>query len=143
MDNADRLLIETLFENGKTPLKELAAKVGLSAPSTSERLKRLEERGVIKGYTLNVVPEQIGYPLRAIVRVSPMPGQLQKVTKLIQQTAEITECDKVTGEDCFVCKIHLKSIEQLDLILDGISQYAATNSSIVKSSPVKRRLPPL
>lgn len=143
MDHIDKKLVETLFENSKTPLKELAATVGLSAPSTSERLKRLEERGVIRGYTLMVAPEQIGYSLRAIVRVRPTHGQVKRVTKLIEQTAEITECDKVTGEDCFVCKIHLKSIEQLDLILDNFSQYAATNSSIVKSSPVKRRLPPL
>ena len=143
MDNIDAQIIRILHSDAKTPLKELAAKVGLSSPSTSERVKRLEERGVIAGYTLRVNHSPIGYPLRAIVRVNPLPGQLQRVQKLIEDTPEIVECDKVTGEDCFVCKIYLKSIEQLDLILDRIAEYARTNSSIVKSSPVKKRLPPI
>ncbi|MFT6657986.1 Lrp/AsnC family transcriptional regulator [Maritalea sp.] len=143
MDKIDRTIIEILHADSKTPLKALSAAVGLSSPSTSERLKRLEERGVIGGYTLRVDHSQLGYPLRAVVRINPMPGKLQMVQKLIVDTAEIVECDKVTGDDCFVCKLYLKSIEQLDLILDRISEHAQTNTSIVKASPVKRRLPPL
>lgn len=143
MDKTDRTIIEILHADSKTPLKALSAAVGLSSPSTSERLKRLEERGVIGGYTLRVDHSQLGYPLRAVVRINPMPGKLQMVQKLIVDTAEIVECDKVTGDDCFVCKLYLKSIEQLDLILDRISEHAQTNTSIVKASPVKRRLPPL
>ena len=143
MDNIDAQIIQILHKDAKTPLKDLAAQIGLSSPSASERLKRLEERGVIAGYTLRVNHGPIGYPLRAIVRVNPLPGQLQRVQKLIEDTPEIVECDKVTGEDCFVCKIYLKSIEQLDLILDRIAEFARTNSSIVKSSPVKKRLPPI
>jgi len=143
MDNTDRKIVKILHADAKTPLKALAAAVGLSSPSTSERLKRLEEKGVIGGYTLRVDHSQLGYPLRAIVRINPMPGKLQMVQKLIVDTAEIVECDKVTGDDCFVCKLYLRSIEQLDLILDRISEHAQTNTSIVKASPVKRRLPPL
>lgn len=143
MDNIDRQIVGILHKDAKTPLKSLASTVGLSSPSTSERLKRLEERGVIGGYTLRVDHAQLGYPLRAVVRINPMPGKLQMVQKLILDTAEIVECDKVTGDDCFVCKLYLKSIEQLDLILDRISEHAQTNTSIVKASPVKRRLPPL
>lgn len=143
LDNIDRQIIQILHNDAKTPLKDIAAKVGLSSPSASERVKRLEERGVIAGYSIRVNHAQIGYPLRAIVRINPLPGQLKKVQKLIEDTAEIVECDKVTGEDCFVCKIYLKSVEQLDLILDRISEIAQTNSSIIKSSPVKRRLPTL
>lgn len=143
MDNIDLQIVSVLHKDAKTPLKSLASTVGLSSPSTSERLKRLEERGVIGGYTLRVDHAQLGYPLRAVVRINPMPGKLQMVQKLIMDTAEIVECDKVTGDDCFVCKLYLKSIEQLDLILDRISEHAQTNTSIVKASPVKRRLPPL
>lgn len=143
MDKIDRTIVEILHNDSKTPLKALSAAVGLSSPSTSERLKRLEEKGAIGGYTLRVDHTQLGYPLRAIVRINPMPGKLQIVQKLIVDTAEIVECDKVTGDDCFVCKLYLKSIEQLDLILDRISEHAQTNTSIVKTSPVKRRLPPL
>ncbi|MGJ8527030.1 Lrp/AsnC family transcriptional regulator [Maritalea sp.] len=143
MDNVDRQIVKILHLDAKTPLKLLAQAVGLSSPSTSERLKRLEERGVIGGYTLRVDHGQLGYPLRAVVRINPMPGKLNLVQQMIVDTAEIVECDKVTGDDCFVCKLYLKSIEQLDLILDRISEHARTNTSIVKASPVKRRLPPL
>lgn len=143
MDNIDRRIIEILHKDAKTPLKTLAAAVELSSPSTSERLRRLEDKGAIAGYTLRVDNTQLGYPLRAVVRINPMPGKLQVVQKLIEDTLEIVECDKVTGDDCFICKIYLKSIEQLDIILDRIAEHARTNSSIVKASPVKRRLPPL
>jgi len=143
MDDIDRKIVSILHKDAKTPLKALAAAIGLSSPSTSERLKRLEEKGTIGGYTLRVDHSQLGYPLRAVVRINPMPGKLQKVQHLIVETAEIVECDKVTGDDCFVCKLYVKSIEQLDLILDRICEHAQTNTSIVKASPVKRRLPPL
>lgn len=72
-----------------------------------------------------------------------MPGMLHIVERLIQDTPEIVECDKVTGDDCFIAKLFVRDMAQLDTILDRIAEKAQTNTSIVKSSPVKRRLPPL
>jgi Lrp/AsnC family leucine-responsive transcriptional regulator len=117
--------------------------VNLSSPSTSERLKRLEERGVIRAFTVDVDPHALGYTLQAIVRIRPLPGQLQRVQGLIEEIPEFSECDKVTGDDCFVARLHLRSIEQLDEILDRLIDKAETNTAIVKAQPVKRRLPPL
>lgn len=143
LDDLDRRIVEILVEDARISLKELAQRVGLSSPSVSERLKRLEERGVIRGFTIEVDPAALGYALQAIVRIRPLPGKLHVVQDLIQQIPQFSECDKVTGDDCFVGRLHIRSISELDTILDRIADKAETSSSIVKAQPVKRRLPPL
>lgn len=142
LDAVDRSIVEALAADSRLSLKELAARAGLSSPSCSERLRRLEERGVLAGYSAEVALEALGYPLQAIVRVRPLPGMLHIVEKLIQETPEITECDKVTGDDCFICRMAVRSMGDLDRILDKISEKSQTNTSLIKSTPVKRRLPP-
>jgi Lrp/AsnC family leucine-responsive transcriptional regulator len=143
LDELDRRILEILVEDARISLKELASQVMLSSPSTSERLRRLEERGVIRAFTVDVDPRALGYELQAIVRIRPMPGKLAVVQKLLADIREFSECDKVTGDDCFIGRLHLRSIEQLDQILDRIADKAETSTSIVKSQPIKRRLPPL
>lgn len=143
IDEIDRQIVDCLAEDARMSLKVLSAQVGLTSPSTAERVKRLEERGVIQGYGAHVNLAALGYTLQALVRVRPMPGMLHKVDKMIQAIPECIECDKVTGEDCFVMRLVVRSIEQLDELLDGLAEYAQSNTSIVKSSPVKRRLPPI
>ncbi len=124
-------------------LKDLAAHVGLSSPGVSELIRRLQERGVIRGFTVDIDPKVLGYSLQAIVRIRPLPGKLHIVQQLIQEIPEFCECDKVTGEDCFVARLAIPSIDQLDGILDRISDKAETSTSIVKSQPIRRRPPPL
>lgn len=142
-DDIDQRLIAALMEDSRRSLKALAQLTGLSAPSVAERLRKLEERGVLKGYTVEIDPKAFGYQLQAIVRIRPLPGQLQVVERQIQQIAQFTECDKVTGDDCFIARLHVRSIEELDTVLDGLNAYAETNTAIIKKSPVKRRLPPM
>jgi len=143
IDEIDRQIVGCLAEDARMSLKVLSARVGLTSPSTAERVKRLEERGVIQGYGAHVNLAALGYTLQALVRVRPMPGMLHKVDKMIQAIPECIECDKVTGEDCFVMRLVVRSIEQLDELLDGLAEYAQSNTAIVKSSPLKRRLPPI
>ena len=142
-DEIDQLLLNALMEDSRRSLKALAQISGLSSPSVAERLRRLEERGVTRGYTGEVDPRHFGYQLQAIVRVRPLPGKLQEVERQIQSIPEFTECDKITGEDCFVARLHVRSMEQLDELLDRINVYAETNTSIVKKTSVPRRLPPM
>lgn len=143
IDDIDRQILACLAEDARLSLKVLSGKVGLSSPSTAERVKRLEEKGVIQGYGARINLAALGYSLQALVRVKPLPGMLHKVEKMIQALPECIECDKVTGEDCFVMRLVVRSIDQLDVVLDGLADYAQSNTSIVKSSPVTRRLPPL
>jgi Lrp/AsnC family transcriptional regulator, leucine-responsive regulatory protein len=143
LDEIDRALLAALAEDGRAAVSELARSVGLSAPSTSERLRRLEAQGVIGGYTVRIDPRALGYTLQAIVRVKPLPGQLHLVEEVIRRIPEFVECDKVTGDDCFVARLYLHSIEQLDEILAKVTERAETSTAIIKSTPVARRLPPL
>ena len=142
IDSIDRKMIEALKADARMSLKDLAHRVELSSPSASERLRRLEERGVIRAFTVDLDPQALGYTLQAIARVRPLPGKLQIVQKLLQEIPECTECDKVTGEDCFIARLFVRSIEDLDGILDRIADKAETSTAIVKSQPVRRRLPP-
>ena len=142
LDDVDRRIVAILVDDARISLKELARRVNLSSPSVSERLQRLGERGVIRSFTVDVDPQALGYGLQAIVRIRPLPGKLNAVQRLIEEIPEFSECDKVTGDDCFIGRLHLRSIAQLDQILDRITDKAETNTAIVKTQPVKRRLPP-
>ncbi|MFK0332390.1 Lrp/AsnC family transcriptional regulator [Rhizobium sp. NPDC090275] len=143
LDDIDRRILQALAADARMSLKELAQAAGLSSPSAGERLRRLEERGVISAFTVDIDPAALGYPLQAIVRVRPLPGQLHVVERIIRETPEFVECDKVTGDDCFVARLVVRSMAQLDTILDKVAEKAETSTSMVKASPVKRRLPPL
>lgn len=143
LDELDRRIVEALAGDARISVKELARAIGLSSPSTSERVKRLEERGIIRAFTVDLSPEALGYTLQAIVRIRPLPGKLHIVQQLIADIPEVVECDKVTGDDCFIARLYVRAIGQLDDILDGIADKAETSTAVVKSQPVKRRTPPL
>ena len=143
LDATDRALLRLLAEDARMPVADLAREIGLSAPSTAERLRRLEAQGVIERYTVQVDPRALGYTLQAIVRVKPLPGQLHLVEDEIRRIPEFVECDKVTGDDCFICRLFLRTIEELDEILMKVGERAETSTAIVKATPVGRRLPPL
>lgn len=140
LDGTDVKLIELLYENARTPVAELARAVGMTAPSVNERLRRLEENGVIAGYRVDINPAALGYSLMAIVRMRQQPGKIKQLEALIASIPEFVECDKVTGDDCYIARLYLKDISELDPILDRVSELADTNTAIVKSTPVTRRL---
>jgi Lrp/AsnC family leucine-responsive transcriptional regulator len=141
LDATDAAILAALVEDGRKTIAELAKIVGLSAPSVSERLRRLEEADVIRGYQAVVDPEGLGLPLAVYIRIRPMPGELRRVAGLVQSLDAIVECDRVTGEDCFIAKAHLRNVAELEALIDELIPYAITNTSVIQSSPVKRRLP--
>ncbi len=115
----------------------------MAAPAVRARLQRLEEAGVIRRYRLDVDPAALGYPILAIVRVQPAPGQLAKLVDVARRMPEIVECHRVTGEDCFVLKLHIRAIDELDRVLDRFLAHGQTTTSIVQSTPVPARDLPL
>lgn len=143
IDATDRKLLNALIANARISNAELARLVKLSGPSVSERIKRLEEAGVIEGYTAKVNAEALGLPVSAWLRIRPIPGQLHKVAEILRGLPEVVECDRVTGEDCFIARAHVKSVKDLERLIDAVIPHAMTNTSIVQSSPVARRLPPI
>ncbi|HXD57028.1 MAG TPA: Lrp/AsnC family transcriptional regulator [Thermoleophilaceae bacterium] len=139
IDAINAKLIEELQSDARTSVAELGRRVGLSAPAVAERLQRLEADGVIRGYRADVDPRALGYSLSAVMRIKPAPRQLPKVAELARKTPQIVECHRVTGEDCFYMELHVRSIEELEELIDGFLIYGTTTTSIVQSSPVPRR----
>ena len=145
LDESDRRLIEALDRNARTSTADLARLIGLSPQSTSDRIKRLEDLGVIAGFTVRLDPTMLGLGIGAYIRIRPAMGELQRVSKLVADTQirEIVECDRVTGEDCFVAKVFVPRVDDLERVIDRLLPFAQTNTSIIQSSPVRRRQPAL
>ena len=124
-------------------VSEMARRVGMSAPAVRERIDRLTEAGIIKGTRLELDPKALGFPLAIYVRIRPMPGQLPKIPELAARLPQVVECHRITGEDCFIIKVYLDSLDNLDKILDQFLVYGQTTTSIVQSTPVASRHLPL
>ena len=143
LDTIDHKIIGQLATDGRVPWAELGRRVNLSSPATAERVQRLERGGVITGYRAEIDPRALGYPLAAIVRIRPAPGMQHRIPELAGQIPEISECHRITGEDCFYIKVYLRSIDDLAKILDRFLAYGETTTSIINASPIPRRDPPV
>jgi Lrp/AsnC family leucine-responsive transcriptional regulator len=142
IDPTDRKIIGELATDGRVSLAELGRRVNLSSPAVAERVQRLERAGVITGYRAEIDPRALGYALTAIVRVKPAAGQLPRIPELAAEIPEVGECHRITGEDCFFLKVHLRSIDELSLVLDRFLAYGETTTSLINASPIPRRDPP-
>ncbi|MGH7640756.1 MAG: Lrp/AsnC family transcriptional regulator [Candidatus Dormibacteria bacterium] len=143
LDETDLRILEALGRDPRVPMSRLARAIRMSPPATTERVRRLEQLGVISGYRMEVSPEAVGLPITAFVRIRPAPGQLPQIAELAKATREVVECHRITGEDCFLIKVHSTAIEALEGILDRFLALGQTTTSIVQSSPVPGRPPPL
>lgn len=143
LDPVNLRLLAELRDDPRLSMSELGRRVGMSAPAVTERVQRLEDAGVIVGYRLEIDPAALGLPVTALVRIRPGPGQLPKLAQVARDTPQVIECHRVTGEDCFSVTILAPSIGDLEELLDGFLLFGQTTSSIVVSTPVPRRPPPL
>jgi Lrp/AsnC family transcriptional regulator, leucine-responsive regulatory protein len=143
LDEIDRRLLEELGADGRLTMAELGRRINLSPPAVAERVQRLERSGVITGYKAVIDPKAIGYPLAAVVRVRPASRQLHTIPEVARDTPEVVECYRITGEDCFFLKLHLRSIDDLEEILDRFVEFGQTTTSIIHSAPVASRPLPL
>jgi Lrp/AsnC family leucine-responsive transcriptional regulator len=129
-------MLGELQRDGRLSLAELARRLHVSPPTVAERLSRLESAGVIRGYHAEVDPVAAGYALSVIVRVRPAPRQLHKVAELVQRMPEVVECHRITGEDCYLLKAHVRDVSHLEELIDQLVGYGQTTTSIIQSSPV-------
>src|SRR2546426_2209974 len=118
IDATDRKIIGELTTDGRVSFAELGRRVSLSPPAVAERVQRLERTGVITGYRAEIDPRALGYQLTAIVRIKPAARQLPRIPELAAEIPEISECHRITGEDCFFLKVYLRSIDELSGLLD-------------------------
>jgi Lrp/AsnC family leucine-responsive transcriptional regulator len=143
LDEVNLRILGELQADGRLGLAELGRRIGLSAPAVGERVQRLERTGAIRGYHADLDPAALGFPVAAVVRIRPSPGQLQRIPEIARETPEVAECHRITGEDCYLLRLHLRSIDDLEDVLDRFTPHGLTTTSIVHSTPVPRRGPPL
>lgn len=143
LDAVNLRLLAVLRDDPRATMAELGRRVGMSSPAVAERVRRLEEAGIIAGYTLAINPAPLGLPIGAYIRIRPHAGQLPQIAELARGIPEVVECHRITGEDCFLLKVYLPAMDQLDRLLDCFLQYGTTTTSIIQSSPVPLRPPPL
>lgn len=139
LDDVNRRLLTELQANPRITMSALARRVAMSAPAVTERVQRMERARIITGYRVDVDPAALGLPVAAFVRIRPTPGQLPKIAALARRVPEISECHRITGEDCFLIKLHAPTIEGLEEILDRFLVHGNTVTSILVSSPVPPR----
>jgi Lrp/AsnC family leucine-responsive transcriptional regulator len=139
LDDTNRRILIELQADARLSLAELGRRVGLSSPAVAERLQRLEESGAIIGYRADIDPRAVGLPLSAVIRIRPGAGQTQKVADVARATPEVVECNRITGEDCYVMKAHLRDVAHLEEVIDRFTPFGQTTTSIMQSSPVPAR----
>ncbi len=143
LDAVNRLLLTELHADPRVSMSALARRVGMSAPAVAERIQRMQRDKIIIGFRMEVDPAALGLPVAAYVRVRPTAGQLPRIAALAAELPQVTECHRITGEDCFLIKIHAGAIEDLEQTLDRFLVHGQTISSIVVSSPVPPRALPV
>jgi Lrp/AsnC family transcriptional regulator, leucine-responsive regulatory protein len=139
LDDVNVRLLDELQRDARLTLAELGRRVGLSAPAVAERLQRLEDGGVLRGYHADVDPRAVGYSLSAVLRIRPAPRELRKVAELARKTPEVVECHRVTGDDCYLMKMHVRDVDHLEEVIDRFAIFGQTTTSIIQSSPVSAR----
>ena len=140
LDAIDAAILRELCADARIAHAELARRVGLSAPSVADRVRRLEDTGVITGYSAKIDPVRLGYGLTVLIRARPLPGEMDRMVKAIRKTPQIVSCDRVSGDDCFVARAHVHDVTEMEAVIDRLVPFGATNSSIVQSAPVPQRL---
>lgn len=134
-----RILCE-LQQNARISFSELGRRVGLTPPAVAERVRRLEDAGVITGYYVALDMEKLGRPLLAIVRLAPRGALASQVKQAVAEMPEVLECHHITGDDCYVLKVAVASVHALEELLEQLLRYGSTTTSVVISSPVTSRI---
>lgn len=140
IDEIDRKILHELQIDARTSFAELGRRVGLTTPAVIERVRKLEDAGVIVGYRAEIDTAKIGRPITAFVRMSIAGVDYSHIIEVAQQSNEVLECHRGTGGDSFIMKVAVASVEHLQEIIDKLTPYGITTTAIVLSSPVKRRV---
>ncbi len=138
LDDINRDILDLLLQDGRMSYRELGERVGLTAPAVTERVRKLEELGVITGYRAVVDYEALGFPLLCVIRLNS-PRGAAGVDDIIRGIPEVIEANRVTGSESHVIRARLRSTAHLEQMLDVLCEYGDSVTNIVTSSPVPRR----
>ena len=136
LDRTDLLLLDELQGNARTPFAELARRVHLSTPAVIDRIRRLEDAGVLLGYRAQINAAALGLGIRAFVKVTVAGDRIAAFATLARSIPEVLECHRVTGNESFLAQVAVRDMDHLEQVLDSLMPYVSTNTSIVLNSPV-------
>jgi Lrp/AsnC family leucine-responsive transcriptional regulator len=132
-------ILQELQANARISFAELGRRVGLSIPAVTERVRKMEDAGIITGYHADVNPEKVGYPIAAFIRMSIGGNVSTQIIALIREMNEVEECHRGTGGDSFILKVRVASVAHLEHLIERLLPFGTTTTSIVLSSPVTKR----
>ena len=138
LDKKDQLILEALQTDARQSLAALGKRIGLSQPAMSERVRKLEDSGVIEGYGARVNLQALGIRLQAIIRIKSTHATLQKYIQLFQEMPEVVEVYRVTGEDCFIVRCAIADPSDLERVVDALAAHGPVTTSLVLSNPVRK-----
>ena len=136
LDGLDGKILTELQANGRLPFAELGRRVGLSTPAVAERVRRMEDSGVIERYIAVVNPAKVGLPVRAFIKITVPGDRLPHFNGLAQRVPEVRECHRVTGAESYILQVAVRDLPHLEAVIDSLTPYVATNTSMVLASPV-------
>ena len=139
IDEIDRKILRELQEDARTSFAEIGRRVGLTTPAVIERVRKLEDAGIIVGYRADIDTAKVGLPITAFVRMSISGVDYSHIIEVAQQSNEVLECHRGTGGDSFIMKVAVANVEHLQEIIDKLTPYGITTTAIVLSSPVRRK----
>lgn len=139
LDNTGWQILRVLQENARISFSELGRQVGLSAPAVAERVRKLEDAGIISGYHAEINPASVGYTVLAFIRIGSTGQNCSRCAEAIKDIQEVLECHRVTGSDSFFLKVIVPSINHLEALIDQLQPYGETTTTLVLSSAVTRR----
>jgi Lrp/AsnC family leucine-responsive transcriptional regulator len=139
LDRVGWLLLRELQEDARIPFSELGRRIGLSPPAVAERVRKMEEVGIITSYRAVIDPARVGLPITALIRIKSSGSDCTRVADFLSQLPEVVECHHITGSDSYSVKAVVTSVLHLEELVMQISAYGQPNSSIVLSSPVTWR----
>jgi Lrp/AsnC family leucine-responsive transcriptional regulator len=140
LDKIDWKILTALQADARVSTAELARKTSLSAPAVAERIQRLRERGVISGFHATVDPSALGLPVTVMIRMSVVGDILPRLAILLQSLPEVVECYRATGNDSFIMKVCVASVEHLEQLINKLTPFGMTTTSVVLSTVVPRRV---
>ena len=140
IDDIDRKILKELQTDARISYAELGRRVGLTTPAVIERVRKLEDAGIITGYRAGIDTSKVGFPITAFIRMSITGVDYSHIIEVAEESNEVLECHRGTGGDSFIMKVAVSSVEHLQEVIDRLTPYGITTTTIVLSSPVRRKV---
>lgn len=140
MDSTDIKILKILQENGRVSMKELGKQVSLTSPAVSERVKRLEEKGIITGYKAVVNPNMLNKSIKAFINIAIKSDRYKSFLEYVPERDYIYQCHHITGGDCMTIQVMVRDMEELESVIDDLKKFGNTETNLILSSPVKSKI---